>query len=145
MVNRMHKKYKRGLTFGVFDLLHTGHINLLYKARELCDYLIVGVQKDEGVLKMKPLPILSTEERVELVKSLRIADEVIIYDESIDPSAFEGIDFDVYIHGEDWAKQTDRTKVIESFKKRNIEIVLLPRTKGVSTSEIIERISKRTL
>ena len=85
MANRV---YKRGLTFGVFDLLHTGHINLLQKARGLCDYLVVGVQLDEGVEKMKPRPILSTQERVELVKSLKIADEVVTYFESVDSSEF---------------------------------------------------------
>ena len=139
MANRV---YKRGLTFGVFDLLHTGHINLLQKARGLCDYLVVGVQLDEGVEKMKPRPILSTQERVELVKSLKIADEVVTYFESVDSSEFEKVDFDVYIHWEDWGEQTDWSKVLEYFEKKGIELILLPRTRGISTSDIIFRIKK---
>jgi glycerol-3-phosphate cytidylyltransferase len=134
--------YKRGLTYGVFDLIHTGHINLLQRARGLCDYLIVGVQDDEGVMKMKPRPILTTRERVELVRSLKIADEVIVYHESTEPSDFD-LKFDVYIHGEDWAEQTDRNRVMAYFKEKGVDLVLLPRTSGISTSEIIRRIKEQ--
>ena len=91
---------------------------------------------------MKPRPILSTQERVELVKSLKIADEVVTYFESVDSSEFEKVDFDVYIHGEDWGEQTDRSKVLEYFEKKGIELILLPRTRGISTSDIIFRIKK---
>lgn len=135
--------YKKGLTYGVFDLLHTGHIKLLQRARKLCKYLIVGVQEDEAVMKMKPKPILTTQERVELVESLGIADEVVTYFESTMPSDFQTHNFDVYIHGEDWAEQTDRSAVIKYFKDNNIDLVLLPRTGGISTSEIIYRIKER--
>lgn len=134
--------YKRGLTYGVFDLLHTGHIKLLQRARGLCDYLIVGVQEDEGVMLQKPRPILSTEERVKLVRSLGIADEVVTYYNSVGPGDFSVHKIDAYIHGEDWKEQTDRSKVLKYFEDNNIDLVLLPRTSGISTSDIIYRIKK---
>jgi len=137
--------YKKGLTFGVFDLLHTGHINLLQRARGLCDYLIVGVQEDEGVEKMKPRPILTTRERVELVESLHIADKVVTYFESVDSTPFKRLEFDVYIHGDDWAEQTDRSEVLKYFDSKNIKLELLPRTPGLSTSDIIFRIKSADL
>ena len=136
-------RYKVGYTGGVYDILHEGHLNLLRRARALCDHLVVGIQVDEWVAKMKPLPILNTEERVRQMKSIGIADEVVTYGDPQKPEALQRVKPDVFIHGADWEEQTDRSVVLEYMAKHGIDKVLLPRTDGISTSEIIRRIKER--
>ena len=130
----------KGYTGGVFDILHEGHLNLIRRARELCDYLVVGVQDDSEVIKLKAKPILNTEERFRQIKALGIADEVIIYYDGTKPDHLKRIKPDIFVHGEDWIKQTDRSEVIKYMKENNIELKLLPRTEGISASDIKERI-----
>ena len=134
----MHKI--KGYTGGGFDLLHEGHLNLLRRARKLCDYLVVGIQADEEVIKMKPKPILNTQERVRQMEAIGIADEVIVYYDCQKPDALKKVKPDVFIHGLDWEDQTDRSEVLKYMEEHNIKKVLLPRTEGISTSEILKRI-----
>lgn len=134
----MHKI--KGYTGGVFDLLHEGHLNLLRRARKLCDYLVVGIQADEEVIKMKPRPILNTQERVRQMQAIGIADEVIIYYDGQKPDTLKKVKPDVFIHGLDWEDQTDRSEVLKYMEEHKIKKILLPRTEGISTSEILKRI-----
>jgi glycerol-3-phosphate cytidylyltransferase len=138
MVYRMHKV--KGYTGGVFDLLHEGHLNLLRRARKLCDYLVVGIQADEEVVKMKPRPILNTQERVRQMEAIGIADEVIVYYDGQKPDTLKKVKPDLFIHGIDWEEQTDRSEVLKYMEEQNIKKILLPRTEGISTSEILKRI-----
>jgi len=138
MVYRMHKV--KGYTGGVFDLLHEGHLNLLRRARKLCDYLVVGIQADEEVVKMKPRPILNTQERVRQMEAIGIADEVIVYYDGQKPDTLKKVKPDLFIHGIDWEEQADRSEVLKYMEEQNIKKILLPRTEGISTSEILKRI-----
>lgn len=134
----MHKV--KGYTGGVFDLLHEGHLNLLRRARKLCDYLVVGIQADEEVVKMKPRPILNTQERVRQMEAIGIADEVIVYYDGRKPDTLKKVKPDLFIHGIDWEEQADRSEVLKYMEEQNIKKILLPRTEGISTSEILKRI-----
>lgn len=71
---------KIGYTTGVFDLFHIGHLNLLERAKENCDFLLVGIQSDEFVTKTKDIPVLNTNERVKQIKALDfLVDDVFVY------------------------------------------------------------------
>lgn len=92
---------KKVITFGVFDYFHLGHLRLFQNAKRLGDYLIVAVQDDAYIKKFKPdaVTLYTTEERIELVRALRVVDEVVVYrDVSEDICK---IDFDVFAIGED--------------------------------------------
>lgn len=131
-------------TCGVFDILHIGHINLLFRAKALGDYLVVGIQEDRWVMKRKEKPVLSTAERVRQLKALGFADKVISYSGlNTTPEILKRIKPDVFLHGEDWEQQGDRTRIKEYMKKNNIELILLPRTEGISSTDIKIRITKK--
>lgn len=124
---------KRILTFGVFDILHLGHILLFKNARELGDYLIVAVQSEECVLKYKPTAKLvnNTEERLIMVSSIKYVNEVLVYND-VDKDV-QTIDFDVLVKGPD--QNHDGFRRAEKWCKENgKEIIVIPRTEGISSS-----------
>ena len=140
------KKYRKGYTCGVFDLFHIGHLNLLERCKEMCDYLVVGICNDEYVRKIKGKePIIPENDRVRIVKALRCVDEVVLVDiETTNDKmlAIQKIGFDVLFSGDDW-KGTERyNKTEEQFKELGASIEYFPYTIGVSTSQIKEMVEK---
>ncbi len=135
-------KQTKVYTGGVYDILHRGHIRLLSRAKALGDYLVVGIQADEAVQAIpgKNRPVLSTEERVEQMKALPFADEVIVYHSAKTPETIAEIKPDIFVHGHDWPEQCDRSQVIKHMEEHGIKLVLLPRTENVSCTEIRKRI-----
>lgn len=129
-------------TSGVFDILHRGHINILVKAKELGDKLVVGIQEDRAVFESKAqMPALSTEERVAQMRALPFVDEVITYSSGIDPSdALARVKPNIMVQGDDWPQQMDRAKIINYLNAHNIQLVLVPYTKEISDTEIKRRI-----
>lgn len=124
---------KKVITYGTFDLLHHGHLNLLRRAKELGDYLIVGVtsdsyDKDRGKLNVRN----NVLERVEAVKATGYADEVIIEDyigQKIDD--IQKYNIDTFAIGSDWEGKFD-------YLKEFCDVVYLPRTEGISSTQIRE-------
>lgn len=92
---------KKVLTFGVFDYFHLGHLRLFENAKKLGDYLIVAVQDGEFILKYKPTAKIfyTTDQRIELISSLKVVDQVITY-ENVDET-IKKVDFDVFAIGGD--------------------------------------------
>lgn len=121
---------KKVLTYGTFDLLHWGHIRLLERAKELGDYLVVGVSTDEfNAIKHKE-SYHSYENRKYILEAIRYVDEVIPendWDQKIQDVIDN--DIDVFVMGDDWKGQFD-------FLKEYCEVVYLPRTEGISTTQI---------
>jgi len=130
-------------TNGCFDLLHVGHIRYLEEARALGDVLIVGVNSDSSVRKLKgsKRPVLPEEERAEILSGLGCVDYITIFDE-IDPlKLITSLQPNVLAKGGDWTKeQTVGKKVVE---RSGGEVVIIPFVQGASTSNLIKTILKR--
>lgn len=121
------------LTFGVYDMLHIGHINLFKNAKELGDKLIVAVQRDDVIKKYKPTAEVryTTDERVFMVESVKYVDEVILY-EDVDVD-IKRIKFDIFAKGPDQI-HSGFQKAVEWCIDNGKEVVELPRTEGISSS-----------
>lgn len=132
-----------GYTTGVFDMFHVGHLNILRRAKEQCDYLIVGVSVDELVLKEKnKLPIIPYEDRVKIVEAIKYVDEVVPQYDKNKFEAYKKYKFDKMFVGSDWKGSEAFNRFEEQFKPVGVEIVYLPHTDGISSSLIREKISK---
>ena len=126
-----------GYTTGVFDLFHIGHLNILRRAKEKCDKLIVGVTTDEllQVYKNKR-PIIPFEERISIVKAIKYVDEAVPQEDMDKISHWEKLKFNVVFVGDDW-QNTDKWNRIESdFNEIGVDVVYFPYTKGTSSTLI---------
>lgn len=121
---------KKVLTYGTYDLLHRGHINLLKRARALGDYLVVAISTDEFNAIKGKTAYYTYEERKYVLEAVRYVDEVIREDkweQKIDDVQRLGID--VFVMGDDWEGKFD-------FLTPYCQVVYLPRTEGISTTKI---------
>lgn len=136
-------KYKIGYTTGVYDMFHIGHLNLLKKAKEQCDYLIVGVSTDEVVKSYKnKTPIIPFEERIAIVQELKCVDKAVPQTSMNKMEAWERYRFNALFHGSDWKGSEMYNKMVESFERVGVDIVFLPHTEGVSSTLLSEVLHK---
>ncbi len=135
---------KIGYTTGVFDLFHVGHLNILKASKGLCDYLIVGVTTDEEVYRLKSIyPFIPFEERIEIVKSIKYVDEVVVEDDSNKILAWEKIKFNIMFKGDDWKKSEKFEMYKEIFDKKGVEIHFFPYTKTTSSTKLRDLIDSK--
>lgn len=123
------------ITFGTFDLLHIGHINILNRSGKFGDKLVVGVSSDAlNYKKKQKYPIYSESDRMNIIKNLKIVDEVFL-EESLELKRQYIIDHkaDILVMGDDWKGKFDYLNEI-------CEVIYLPRTKEISTTETIQHI-----
>ena len=144
IIKTLKAKRKRIVfTNGCFDLLHIGHVRYLEKAKILGDILVVGINSDSSVRKLKgpKRPLLPVRERAEILSGLGCVDYVTIFDE-LDPlKLITSLQPNVLVKGGDWTKeQIVGGEVVE---KSGGEVVIIPFVKGASTSDLIEAILKR--
>ncbi len=126
------------VTFGTYDVFHVGHVNILERAKELGDHLIVGVSSDKlNFSKKFRYPVYTQADRLSIVNAIHCVDEVFV-EESLELKRkyLEELQADVLVMGDDWAGRFDEFKNI-------CEVVYLPRTTGISTSEIILAVKAR--
>lgn len=140
------KKYKIGYTCGVFDLFHVGHLNLLEKCKEQCEYLIVGVCDDTYVRESKKRePIINENDRLRILNALKCVDraeKVDIETTNNKMVAWNRFKFNVLFSGDDW-KGSNRYMITEKqFEPLGVKIEYLPYTKGISTTQIKEKLKK---
>ena len=137
------KKYKVGYTTGVYDLFHIGHLNILRRAKEQCDYLIVGVSTDELVQKEKnKIPVIKFQERWQIVEAIRYVDKVVPQYNKDKFDAWKTLQFDVMFVGSDW-KGTPQWEAYErQFSEVGVEIVYFPHTDGTSSTILTEVLQK---
>lgn len=132
----------RVYTTGVFDILHRGHLNILTQAAALGE-LTVGIMSDHGVEETKgSRPILSLEERDAQIRSLPFVARVVHYTTVDQRANYESLRPDIVVQGDDWLFSADRSPAIEFMRDHGIRLVLLPRTQGISTTEIRKRVER---
>ena len=137
------KKYKIGYTTGVFDMFHIGHLNILKRSKEQCDYLIVGVSTDEVVKSYKnKTPIIPFEERIAIVRELKCVDLAVPQTSMNKMEAWEKYHFDALFHGSDWKGSSMYNKLIEEFSAVGVDVVFLPHTENVSSTLLSEVLHK---
>ena len=124
-------------TSGTFDLLHYNHLKMIEYARSLGEILIVGVNTDELVATYKSIPIIPFEERIGLMKSIKYPDIVIPQDSLDHNDKVKKLHFDIFVVGDDWAGKYDY------LEKYGITVVYFPYGKGISSSNLKERILNR--
>lgn len=138
----MKKKYKIGYTTGVYDLFHVEHLHILKQAKEMCDYLIVGVSTDELVRNYKGKdPVIPFEQRVEIVSAIKYVDKVIpqtTFDKSI---AWEKEKFNVIFHGSDWNNSPLYKDNESKLKPKGVDFIYFPYKRGLSSTIIKEKCS----
>lgn len=131
-----------GYTTGVYDLFHIGHLNILKRAKEHCDYLIVGVTVDELVAYKHKKAVIPFEERCAIVEAIRYVDKVVPQVSMDKMEAWREHKFDVMFVGDDW-KGTDKWNEYErQFKEVGVEIEYFPYTKGTSSTLLNEVLIK---
>ncbi|MBI9097226.1 MAG: glycerol-3-phosphate cytidylyltransferase [Spirochaetaceae bacterium] len=127
---------KKVITYGTFDLLHWGHINLLKRARELGDYLVVALSTDEFNLLKHKSSYHKYEERKLILEAIRYVDEVVPEKEwEQKRNDISRYNIDTFVIGSDWEGEFD-------FLKDLCEVIYLPRTEGISTSKVKEDLSE---
>lgn len=132
-----------GYTTGVFDMFHVGHLNILRRAKEQCDYLIVGVSTDELVKNYKnKTPIIPFEERKVILEAIKYVDKVVPQENRDKYSAYEKYKFNVMFVGDDWKGNSLFEEVERRFKDVGVEVVYFPYTKGTSSTILKEKLEK---
>lgn len=135
------QKYKIGYTDGVYDLFHIGHLNMIEAAKRQCEYLIVGVHSDKVVNQYKRhYPIIPETERARIISAIKGVDKVVINDIRDKLMLLERYRFNVVFIGDDW-KGTERWNNFEKvLRERDVDVIYVPYTKGISTTDIRKRI-----
>lgn len=137
------KKYKVGYTTGVFDMFHIGHLNILKRAKEQCDYLIVGVTTDDLCLKRKnKVPIICEQDRTEIVNSIKYVDKVVPQNDMDKLSVVKKHGVDAVFVGSDWKGTPAWNKYEAEFAKAGCTVVYLDHTEGISSTILRERMNK---
>ena len=129
-----------GYTTGVFDMFHIGHLNILRRAKEQCDYLIVGVSTDELCRSYKHKdPVIPFEERKAIVEAIRYVDEVVPQYNRNKFEAWQTLHFDRMFVGDDWKGTRLFNELELAFSAVGVEIIYFPYTKGRSSSDLREK------
>ncbi len=133
----MDKKYKIGYTTGVYDMFHIGHLNILKRAKEQCEYLIVGVSTDEVVQSYKhKTPIIPFEQRCAIVEAIKYVDRVVPQLSMNKMDAYKELKFDALFHGSDWKGSDMYDKLAREFEQVGVDVIFLPHTEGISSTII---------
>ncbi|MGA1836410.1 adenylyltransferase/cytidyltransferase family protein [Herbiconiux sp. 11R-BC] len=134
-----------GYTAGVFDMFHIGHLNLLTKARERCDSLIVGLTTDELCEHFKgKTPVVPFEERAAILRSLRVVDEVVPQVAMDRYAAWKARRFDVTFVGDDWQGSELWAGYERTFAQVGVDVVYLPYTPHISSSILRQTLHSRS-
>ena len=132
-----------GYTTGVYDMFHIGHLNIIQRAKEQCDYLIVGVSTDELVQKEKnKKPVIPFDERCKIIEAIKYVDMVVPQENKDKLGAWKKYHFDKMFVGSDWKGTPQWDQYEAQFSPLNVEIIYLPHTDGVSSTELTNILKK---
>ena len=143
-VNVIMKKYKVGYTTGVYDMFHIGHLNILKRAKEQCEFLIVGVTTDMLCEKRKnKSPIISESERMAIVEAIRYVDKVVLQEDMDKIAAVKKYNVDVTFVGSDWKGTPEWEKYEREFSEVGCDVIYLDHTDGISSTILRERLNEQ--
>jgi len=126
-----------GYTTGVFDLFHIGHLNILKRAKEQCDYLIVGISTDELVEHYNNRkPIIPFEERIEIVAAIKYVDRAVVQRNIDKLAAWRELNFNILFHGDDWKNTPMYNEIEKQFHSIGVNLIFFPYTQGTSSTMI---------
>lgn len=138
----MEKKYRIGYTTGVFDMFHIGHLNILRRAKEQCEFLIVGVTTDSLCFEAKnKFPVINEKDRMAIVSAIRYVDKVIPQENMNKLEAVTENHCDVVFVGSDWRGTPQWNNYEKEFAKVGCRVVYLEHTDGISSTVLRERIN----
>ena len=136
------KKYKIGYTTGVYDMFHIGHLNILKRAKEQCEFLIVGVTTDELCFaRKKKYPIICEAERMEIVAELRCVDQVVPQEDMDKLAAVRKYHVDAVFVGSDWKGTEAWNQYEKEFAGVCCTVVYLGHTEGISSTVLRDRLN----
>ena len=131
-----------GYTTGVYDMFHIGHLNILRRAKEQCDFLIVGVSTDELVEREKhKTPVIPFAQRCEIVSAIRYVDKVVPQTDKNKLGAWENYRFDKMFVGSDWKGSPEWKRYEGQLAPHGVEIVYLAHTDGISSTILAKKIA----
>ena len=137
------KKYKIGYTTGVYDMFHIGHLNIIKRAKEQCEYLLVGVTTDQLCYARKnKYPIICEENRMAIVSELRCVDRVVPQKNMDKLEAVKKYGVDVVFVGSDWKGTAEWNEYEQEFAKVGCTVVYLEHTDGISSSILRDRLNR---
>lgn len=132
-----------GYTTGVYDMFHIGHLNILRRAKEQCDFLVVGVSTDELVQHDKnKTPIIPFAERCAIVKAIKYVDKVVVQPDKNKMAAWEREHFHKMFVGSDWKGTDAWNRFEEEFSLLGVEIVYLDHTDGINSTILRDKLNK---
>ena len=138
------KKSVTGYTTGVYDMFHVGHLNILRKAKDNCDFLIVGVSTDELVMSEKhKKPIIPFDERCAIVSAIKYVDKVVPQENKNKFGAWQKYHFDKMFVGSDWKGTPQWNEYEKQFAKVGVEIVYFDHTDGISSSILRDKLNQQ--
>lgn len=137
----MDKYYNIGFTAGIFDIFHIGHLETLKRAKERCNYLIVAVGTDEFLMWRKHRkPVMSYEERVEIIKAIKYVDKVVPETDLDKVKAYYDYHFDVMFAGDDHIDEAVYIEATKKLKELDVDTIYLPHLHEISSTLIREKI-----
>ncbi len=126
-----------GYAAGAFDLFHIGHLNLLRRASEHCDFLVAGVVSDEMLRLVKGVdPVIPTAERVEIVRAIRCVDEVYVETVPDKMQAWSDVRFTHFFKGDDWRDTEKGRRLEKEFAAVGVSVVYFPYTAATSSTRL---------
>ena len=133
-----------GYTTGVYDMFHIGHLNILKRAKELCDLLIVGVTTDALCEQRKnKRPIICESDRVEILQSIRYVDRVVLQEDMDKVAAVKKFGVDAVFVGSDWKGSRAWTDYEKQFAEVGCTVVYLDHTDGISSTILRDKLNKQ--
>lgn len=138
----MDKKYKIGYTTGVYDMFHIGHLNIIRKAKEQCEYLIVGVTTDELCHQRKnKYPVICEADRMAIVEAIRYVDRVVPQTDMDKLRAVKELGADAVFVGSDWKGTDAWNKYEKEFAEVGCTVVYLDHTDGISSTILRDKLN----
>jgi glycerol-3-phosphate cytidylyltransferase len=129
------KIYRIGYTQGVFDMFHIGHLNLLNRAKEMCEFLVVGVNSDDLVKSYKnKIPVIAQAERKSIVENIKAVDECFIARTLDKTEIWKRVKFDAVFIGGDWKGNERWNQTERKLAELGAKVVYLPYTDGISST-----------